>query len=252
MNVAVALRGEEQGEEEVCLQRWEVNTLNRAMQKGKNISRLGHQKIFFLRRVSWRIKTLASKLAFWDSEGHCYSVFTSKFLPPRNFLFLWLKETPVKVKGSEPDALITLSFWERETSAVVTVTPSARSLLFTGGVSVQVDVGDTVDLSDLTSHQVEQSFAKHDLKCAGPEQTLLSPWPTRAVISQNGPWELTAVAFPKQITAAFGNTLRPRDLALTKMRAGAAAANALANALPEYVCVCVDLPLCVCVYIRVC
>lgn len=72
-----------------------------------------------------------------------------------------------------------------------------------------------------------------------PEQTLLSPWPTQAVISQDGPWELTAVAFPKQITAAFGNILRPRDLALTKTRARAAAANALANALPECVCLCV-------------
>lgn len=35
-------------------------------------------------------------------------------------------------------------------------------------VFVQMDLGDAVDLSDLTSHQVEQSFAKHDLKCAGP------------------------------------------------------------------------------------
>lgn len=44
------------------------------------------------------------------------------------------------------------------------------------------------------------------------------------------------MAFPKQITAAFGNTPRPRDLALTETRARAAAANALANALPERVC----------------
>ncbi len=85
-----------------------------------------------------------------------------------------------------------------------------------------------------------------------PEQTLLSPWPTRAVISQNGPWELTAVAFPKQITAAFGNTLRPRDLALTKTRAGAAAANALANALPVCVCVCVHLLPPLCVFVCLC
>lgn len=53
------------------------------------------------------------------------------------------------------------------------------------------------------------------------------------------------MAFPKQITAAFGNTTRPRDLALAKMRAGAAAANALANALPEYVRVHPLLLLCV-------
>ena len=35
-------------------------------------------------------------------------------------------------------------------------------------VCVRMDMGDVVDLCDLTSHQVEQSFAKHDLKCAGP------------------------------------------------------------------------------------
>lgn len=64
-------------------------------------------------------------------------------------------------------------------SAAVTITRSACPLLFIGGVFVQVDVGDNVDLSDLTSHQVEQSFAKHDLKCAGPRAnaavTLASP-----------------------------------------------------------------------------
>lgn len=74
--------------------------------------------------------------------------------------------------------------------AVVTITPSSHLLLFIGAVFVQVDVGDTVDLSDLTSHQVEQSFAKHDLKCAGPRAnaavTLANPschlsvWPMRA------------------------------------------------------------------------
>lgn len=36
-------------------------------------------------------------------------------------------------------------------------------------VCVRTDVEDVVDLCDLTSHQVEQSFAKHDLKCAGPQ-----------------------------------------------------------------------------------
>ena len=109
---------------------------------------------------------------------------------------------PVKVKSCESRALIQLKtvlgccyifFGEREASAVVTVTPSittARPLLFMGGVFVPVDVGDTVDLSDLTSHQVEQSFAKHDLKCAGPRANAavtlanpschLSEWPMRA------------------------------------------------------------------------
>lgn len=58
------------------------------------------------------------------------------------------------------------------------------------------------------------------------------------------------MAFPKQITAAFGNTLRPRDLALTKTRAGAAATNALANALPQFVCVHLLLSICVlCMYL---
>lgn len=143
---------------------------------------------------------LASKLALWDSEGHCYSAFTSKFLAPHNSLFLSLKEMPIKVKGCAPaidqtqDSFFFFSFffffWEREVSAVVTITPSARPLLFMGGVFVQVDVGDTLDLSDLTSHQVEQSFAKHDLKCAGPRANAavtlanpscqLSEWPMRA------------------------------------------------------------------------
>lgn len=48
--VPVALREAEHKEEVVCLQRWEVNILNtsiRATQKGKNISRLEHQWIFF-------------------------------------------------------------------------------------------------------------------------------------------------------------------------------------------------------------
>lgn len=59
------------------------------------------------------------------------------------------------------------------------------------------------------------------------------------------------MAFPKQITAAFGNTLRPRDLALTETRAGAAAANASANVLSKRARVCAlifFLPLCVCVF----
>lgn len=66
------------------------------------------------------------------------------------------------------------------------------------------------------------------------------------------------MAFPKQITAAFGNTLRPHDLALTETRAGAAAANALANVLPA--CVGLLLPLspslsfslcaCTCLYLK--
>lgn len=63
------------------------------------------------------------------------------------------------------------------------------------------------------------------------------------------------MAFPKQITAAFGNTLRPHDLALTETRAGAAAANALANVLPA--CVGLLLPLLplspsLCVHVHVC
>lgn len=64
------------------------------------------------------------------------------------------------------------------------------------------------------------------------------------------------MAFPKQITAAFGNTLRPHDLALTETRAGAAAANALANVLLG--CVGLLLPLSpslsftLCVHVHVC
>ncbi|KAA8590947.1 hypothetical protein FQN60_001890, partial [Etheostoma spectabile] len=77
------------------------------------------------------------------------------------------------------------------------------------GVFVQVDVGDTVDLSDLTSHQVEQSFAKHDLKCAGPR--------ANAAVTLANP------------------------SSLTKTRVGAVAANALANALRVHVCVSVFL-----------
>lgn len=77
------------------------------------------------------------------------------------------------------------------------------------------------------------------------EQTLLSPWPAWAVISQSSSWDLIAVAFPKQINAVFGNTVSPHDLALTKTRAGAAAANALANALPKCVCVRLLIPVCV-------
>lgn len=75
-----------------------------------------------------------------------------------------------------------------------------------------------------------------------PEQTLLSPWPARAVSSRSGSWDLTAVAFPKQISAAFGNAVRPRDLAPHKKKkqqkktptnliGRAAAANAPANTL---------------------
>lgn len=45
-----------------------------------------------------------------------------------------------------------------------------------------------------------------------PEQTLLSPWPARAVNSWSSSWDLTAVAFPKQISAAFGNAARPHNL----------------------------------------
>lgn len=51
-----------------------------------------------------------------------------------------------------------------------------------------------------------------------PEQTLLSPWPARAVTSWSGSWDLTAVAFPKQISSAFGNAVRPHDLAPAKKR----------------------------------
>lgn len=39
---------------------------------------------------------------------------------------------------------------------------------FPSSVCVRTGAEDVVDLCDLTSHQVEQSFAKHDLKCAGP------------------------------------------------------------------------------------
>lgn len=151
--------------------------------------------------MSWRIKntTIASKLAFWDSEGHGFSVFTSKFLPPCSPLFLTLRNATqsegceLAVHWLDPQLFLfffTYLFWKGEASAVVTVTPSAHPLPFIGGVLVQVDVGDTVDLSDLTSHQVEQSFAKHDLKCAGPRAnaavTLANPschlsgWPMRA------------------------------------------------------------------------
>lgn len=41
------------------------------------------------------------------------------------------------------------------------------------------------------------------------------------------------MAFPKQITAAFDNTLRPHDLAFTQTRAEALDANSLANVLPD-------------------
>lgn len=134
-------------------------------------------------------KSIASKRTFWDFEGHCYSTFTSNFPPPRSFFSLW--RTPITAKGFER-ALHWLFFFStcaRQASLVVTITPSTCPLLFIGGVFVQVDVGDTVDLSDLTSHQVEQSFAKHDLKCAGPRAnaavTLANPschlleWPMR-------------------------------------------------------------------------
>lgn len=43
------------------------------------------------------------------------------------------------------------------------------------------------------------------------------------------------MAFPKQITAASGNTRRPRDLAPCETGAAAAAANAAANGLAERV-----------------
>lgn len=87
-----------------------------------------------------------------------------------------------------------------------------------------------------------------------PEQTLLSPWPARAVSSWSVSWDVTAVAFPKQISAAFGNAVRPRDLAPKKMRARAAAANAPANTLLS-MCVCLFTGLlvseCVCLLIHV-
>lgn len=139
-------------------------------------------------------KNIVSKVAFWDSEGHCYSACTSNFLPPCSF-FSPLWQTPIAVKGFELALHWSLFFpssssCARQASLVVTITPSACPLLFIGGVFVQVDVGDTMDLSDLTSHQVEQSFAKHDLKCAGPRAnaavTLANPschlleWPMRA------------------------------------------------------------------------
>lgn len=83
-----------------------------------------------------------------------------------------------------------IDFFFNSSKEAVTVTPSACPLLFTEGVFVRVDVEDAVDLSDLTSHQVEQSFAKHDLKCAGPRANAavtlanpschLSERPTRA------------------------------------------------------------------------
>lgn len=83
-----------------------------------------------------------------------------------------------------------------------------------------------------------------------PEQTLLSPWPARAVISWGLSWDLTAVAFLKQITAVFCNTVRPLNLALTKTRARVEAANAPANVLPACVCAHFLLSLYVCVCLQ--
>lgn len=132
-------------------------------------------EVFFSKeRMTRRIeKTLASKLVFWDSEGHCYSVFMSKVCPSsQTVLFFWLQELKgwkLVANWSDPGRFfLPFFFLWRGASVVVTVTPSSCPLWLRGGVLVQMDVGDTVDLSDLTSHQVEQSFAKHDLKCAGP------------------------------------------------------------------------------------
>ena len=58
------------------------------------------------------------------------------------------------------------SFGVKDLSTVAR--PPSQPLVSQGGVFVQEDMEDTQDLSDLTSHQVEHSFPKHDLKCAGP------------------------------------------------------------------------------------
>lgn len=125
----------------------------------ETISRLDCQYISSKKCVSWRMEALVWKLAFCDYEGHSHPTF---------ILRTSLSTTSRGSDQSESRVSITSGTQSLSSSPVVTAAPSSRALPFTGGVFVRVDVGDAVDLSDLTSHQVEQSSAKHDLKCAGP------------------------------------------------------------------------------------
>lgn len=104
LHVPMALREAEHKEEEVCLQRWEVNILNtsiRAMPNGKNISRLERQWIFFFFRRSvwpggWKHNTCVKTclLRHWGTLLFCIHVQVCP--SSQTNVFFRLKETKVK------------------------------------------------------------------------------------------------------------------------------------------------------------
>lgn len=140
----------------ILLQMWKVNVLNTSrsewISQGEHYSKV---KIVFFIPV----------MKCWPEEQkhvcqNLVKVFSMTFFFHLRCLNLWLPETT-----SQRECC-----WTNHEliSGLVSVTPSVRHPPFPGSVCVWTDVEDVVDLCDLTSHQVEQSFAKHDLKCAGP------------------------------------------------------------------------------------
>lgn len=116
------------------------------------------------------------------------------------------------------------------------------------GVCVRTDAEDAVDLCDLTSHQVEQSFAKHDLKCAGPR--------ANAAVTLAGPGcqlserlmssDSRGVPKTNQRRASPRFSFSPHEK--KKNVRGNAPANTLLSAC---VCLFTSVSLCVCLLIQV-
>lgn len=114
------------------------------------------------------------------------------------------------------------------------------------GVCVRTDAEDTLDLCDLTSHQAEQSFAKHDLKCAGPR--------ANAAVTLAGPGcqlserlmssDSRGVPKTNQLRASPRFSFSPHE----KNACRNAPANTLLSAC---VCLFTSVSLCVCLLIQV-
>lgn len=128
-----------------------------------------------VRLQMWKLNVLNTSRSDWISQGEHYSKVKVDFFPlwrngecwPEEQKHTFFRDVSIYQKLSVNVKVGELTMnWFQELS--VSLHPPVIRRSQEVCVCVWTDVKDVVDLCDLTSHQVEQSFAKHDLKCAGP------------------------------------------------------------------------------------